>query len=180
MFLSFFDRLSSSSSGSCNSSWSQSSGMLKHLSTRQPTDHLRTPSNGLSESGHSDRIEPPPPRRLLTNNNVMAPHPSHQHQLANGYSSPGRYSTAGSSNNKQQPQLHNMSMHNTSKHSLSPTTSNISPGTGANQTKTTLTNLDHSRDESLPFNFSNGPLSSSIFITDRSLPIGDHTFLSNG
>ena len=180
MFFFFFDRLSSSSSGSCNSSWSQSSGMLKHLSTRQPTDHLRTPSNGLSESGHSDRIEPPPPRRLLTNNNVMAPHPSHQHQLANGYSSPGRYSTAGSSNNKQQPQLHNMSMHNTSKHSLSPTTSNISPGTGANQTKTTLTNLDHSRDESLPFNFSNGPLSSSIFITDRSLPIGDHTFLSNG
>nr|CAH0100735.1 unnamed protein product [Daphnia galeata] len=172
--------IKSSSSGSCNSSWSQSSGMLKHLSTRQPTDHLRTPSNGLSESGHSDRIEPPPPRRLLTNNNVMAPHPSHQHQLANGYSSPGRYSTAGSSNNKQQPQLHNMSMHNTSKHSLSPTTSNISPGTGANQTKTTLTNLDHSRDESLPFNFSNGPLSSSIFITDRSLPIGDHTFLSNG
>lgn len=154
--------------------------MLKHLSTRQPTDHLRTPSNGLSESGQSDRIEPPP-RRLLTNNNVMAPHPSHQHHLANGYTSPGRYSTAGSSSTKQQPQMHNISMHNTSKHSLSPTTSNISPGTGANHTKTTLTsNLDHSRDESLPFNFSNGPLSSSIFITDRSLPIGDHTFLSNG
>lgn len=183
----FFDRLSSSSSGSCNSSWSPSSGMLKHLSTRQPTDHLRTPSNGLSESGQSDPIvePPPPPRRLLTSNNnvvVMAPHPSHHHQLANGYSSPGRYSTAGSSGKQQQqqPQLHNMSMHNTSKHSLSPTTSNISPGTGANQTKTTLTNLDHSRDESLPFNFSAGPLSSSIFITDRSLPIGDHTFLSNG
>ncbi|KAK4029300.1 hypothetical protein OUZ56_022305 [Daphnia magna] len=171
---------SSSSSGSCNSSRSESSGMLKHLSTRQPTDHLRTPSNGLSESGQSDRIEPPP-RRLLTNNNVMAPHPSHQHHLANGYTSPGRYSTAGSSSTKQQPQMHNISMHNTSKHSLSPTTSNISPGTGANHTKTTLTsNLDHSRDESLPFNFSNGPLSSSIFITDRSLPIGDHTFLSNG
>ncbi|XP_046655411.1 uncharacterized protein LOC124348997 isoform X2 [Daphnia pulicaria] len=176
--------IKSSSSGSCNSSWSPSSGMLKHLSTRQPTDHFRTPSNGLSESGQSDPIvePPPPPRRLLTSNNnvvVMAPHPSHHHQLANGYSSPGRYSTAGSSGKQQQqPQLHNMSMHNTSKHSLSPTTSNISPGTGANQTKTTLTNLDHSRDESLPFNFSAGPLSSSIFITDRSLPIGDHTFLS--
>lgn len=152
--------------------------MLKHLSTRQPADHLRTPSNGLSESG--SQSDHPPSRRLLINNN-MAPHPSHQHhQLTNGYTSPGRYSTVGgSAKQQQQAQLHNVSMLNTSKHSLSPTTS-VSPGTGANQTKTTLTNLDHSRDESLPFNFSNGPLSSSVFITDRSLlPNGNHTYLSN-
>lgn len=157
--------------------------MLKHLSTRQPADHLRTPSNGLSESG-SQSDQPPPSRRLLINNN-MTPHPSHQHHpLTNGYASPGRYSTVGGSakqqQQQQQAQLHNVSiLHNTSKHSLSPTTS-VSPGTGANQTKTTLTNLDHSRDESLPFNFSNGPLSSSVFITDRSLLAnGNHTYLSN-
>ena len=148
--------------------------MLKHLSTRQTTaDHLRTPSNEDSE-GQSDHQ--PPSRRLLTNN--MTPHPSQQqHQLANGYVSPGRYSAVGSHKQQQQQQLH-VSMLNSSKHSLSPTTS-VSPGTGANHTKTTLTNLDHSRDESLPFNFSHGPLSSSIFITDRSLPNGNHTFLSN-
>lgn len=154
--------------------------MLKHLSTRQPADHLRTPSNGLSDTG--SQSDQPPSRRLLLTNNNMTPHPSHQHQLANSYASPGRYSTVGVAggskhHQQQQPQLH-VSMHNTSKHSLSPTTS-VSPGTGANQTKTTLTNLDHSRDESLPFNFSNGPLSSSIFITDRSLPNGNHTYLSN-
>ena len=149
--------------------------MLKHLSTRQTTaDHLRTPSNEDSE-GQSDHQ--PPSRRLLTNN--MTPHPSQQqHQLANGYVSPGRYSAVGSHKQQQQQQQLHVSMLNSSKHSLSPTTS-VSPGTGANHTKTTLTNLDHSRDESLPFNFSHGPLSSSIFITDRSLPNGNHTFLSN-
>lgn len=69
-------------------------------------------------------------------------------------------------------------MLNASKHSLSPTAS-VSPGTGGNQTKTTLTNLDQSRDDSLPLNFSNGPLSSSVYVPDRSLHNANHTYVSN-
>ena len=143
--------------------------MLKHMARSGP-DHLRTPSNGLSDSGASDHVA----RRLLT----TMPNAMH---LANGYVSPGRYSqTAGSkmiSQQQQQPQLH-VSLLNTSKHSLSPTTS-VSPGT-ANHTKTTLSNLDQSRDDSLPLNFSssgNGPLCSSLYIPDRSMP--NHSILSN-
>jgi len=133
----------------------------------------------------------------LSNRPATADHGTLPHALANGYVSAGRYCNVPSKivpsqqhQQQQQQQLHQLhhqqqqqqqqlhvSLLNTSKHSLSPTTS-VSPGT-ANHTKTTLTNLDHSRDESLPFNFSGGPLSSSIFITDRSLPNGNHTFLSN-
>jgi len=152
--------------------------MLKHMSTRQQQqqqqqsdDHLRTPPN---ESRGSNR-QPFNPTGA-----TMPPHPSQpQQHLVSGYASPGRFSVAGNKTNQQQQQqqLH-VSMLNSSKHSLSPTTS-VSPGTAGNQTKTTLTNLDHSRDESLPLNFSSGPLSSSLFITDRSMPNGHHSYLSN-
>ena len=145
------------------------SKMLKHMARSGP-DHLRTPSNGLSDSGASDHVA----RRLLT----TMPNAMH---LANGYVSPGRYSQAAGSKmisqQQQQPQLH-VSLLNTSKHSLSPTTS-VSPGT-ANHTKTTLSHLDQSRDDSLPLNFSssgNGPLCSSLYIPDRSMP--NHSILSN-
>lgn len=153
--------------------------MLKHMARPGPTpDHLRMPSNGLSDSGASDHVS----RRLLTS--IAAP----VHSMPNGYVSPGRYSMVGSKMapsqhqqmQHQQQQLH-VSLLNSSKHSLSPTTS-VSPGTTANHTKTTLSNLDHSRDDSLPLNFSSsngGPLCSSIFIPDRSLPNGNHTLLSN-
>ena len=148
--------------------------MLKHMSTRQQqsAEHMRTSPNELPS--------PPTPRggnnrsQQIIYSNTMPPHPSQpQQHLVSGYASPGRFSVSAKQQQQQQ-QLH-VSMLNSSKHSLSPTTS-VSPGTAGNQTKTTLTNLDHSRDESLPLNFSNGPLSSSLFITDRSMPNSHHTY----
>lgn len=72
-----------------------------------------------------------------------------------------------------------MMENNSSKHSLSSPTTSVSPTAAAvNQTKTTLTNLDGSRllDESLmmqPYDYG-GPLSSSVFVADRSANHGIH------
>lgn len=130
--------------------------MLKH--SRQPTATEQTVSSATGQEQ----------RRWTSQQPTMPPRPSHH---ANGFASPGRYVASRAA---QPPPLH-VSMLNASKHSLSPTAS-VSPGTGGNQTKTTLTNLDQSRDDSLPLNFSNGPLSSSVFAPDRSLHNPHHTY----
>lgn len=136
--------------------------MLKHLRQQGGVDQ----ASGQLEQG---AIWTTTPRHQAT----MPPRPSSSHHSV-GYASPARYpATSKASQPPPPPPLH-VSMLNASKHSLSPAAS-VSPGTGGNQTKTTLTNLDQSRDDSLPLNFSNGPLSSSVYAPDRSAHHG-HTF----
>lgn len=141
-------------------------------------DHLRTPSNGMSECSADNNAS----RRLLT-----AVANNHQLMAAHGYAPGPRYAPATAvklpgQHQQQQHQLQQQNLHvslmNTSKPSLSPTAS-ASPGTAGNQTKTTLT-LSH--DDSLPLNLSaNGPLCSSLYMPDRSMAAhGHHSILSNG